>query len=257
MDLRRIVTRVSQGVIVVECAWVFFVLLGGDPRYPAGVDYRVVVDGASRWLHGAAPYLPYQLRGPYSLTGHPVTAGPMLYPPVAMWLFAPFAYLPAVLWWALPAGAVAWSFWRLRPSWWAWPLIAVLWIYPRAPEAVQNGNPVIWAFAAAMLGAASRWPAALVLMKPTLAPFALFGVRDRRWWVVLGLGIAAALPFGSLWMDYVRAVSNVQAGTSYLLHDWPLLTISVVAWAGRRDATIPLPVRFRRRAEMAPATPTG
>ncbi len=157
-----------------------------------------------------------------------------------LWLLVPFTVLPTVLWWAIPVAATAWAFYRLRPAWWAWPLIALLWAYPRAPEAVQNGNPVIWGFAAVMLGAAYRWPAALVLFKPTLVPFALLGVRDRRWWLMLALGVAAAVPFGALWVDYVRVVLNARAPFGYLWHDWPLLTIALVAWAGREREREPV-----------------
>ena len=82
-----------------------------------GVDYRLYVDAASRWLSGGGYFQAYQLNGPYQ-----ISAGDILYPPIALLLFVLFTTLPAILWWLIPAGAVAWSLIRLRPVRRAWPL---------------------------------------------------------------------------------------------------------------------------------------
>ena len=231
---RRVVARVAQGVLLVECGWVLWTLVGGDRRYPVGVDFRIYAAAAARWLHGGAFYPAYQLAGPYGILVPPFVppgaAPAIMYPPVALALFVPFVFLPAVLWWAIPAAAVALALVKIRPTWWAWTLMAALALYPRVPEAVQNGNPVIWAFAAAMLGVAYRWPFALVLVKPTLAPFALLGAADRRWWIVLALGGLAALAFLPMWVAYIHVALNMRAWPGYLWHDWPLLGIAVAAW---------------------------
>lgn len=226
LDPRRAVARVAQGVMLVECGWVLWTLLGRDPRFPVGCDYRAVTDAARTWLTGGAFYPAYQLAGPYTPASLP---SPIMYPPVALWLFAPFTVLPAWLWWVVPALAVGWALNRLRPAWWAWPVMALLWAYPRAPEAVMNGNPVIWAVAAVSVGVVVSGPAALALFKPTLIPFALVGIRSRGWWLVLALGIAAALPFAPLWPQYLQAIANLHAPLPYLWHDYPLLAIPLVA----------------------------
>ena len=57
---------------------------------PIGVDYLLYRDAAARWLAGGPFFEPYQLAGPY-----PISAGDILYPPVALWLFVPFTVLPA------------------------------------------------------------------------------------------------------------------------------------------------------------------
>jgi hypothetical protein len=69
-----------------------------------GIDYTTATDAARRWLDGSSPYLARQLAGPYQLLGaNSNDSGDMLYPPVALPLFAAFAALPALLWWAIPA----------------------------------------------------------------------------------------------------------------------------------------------------------
>src|SRR4249919_2944324 len=88
-----------------------FVLLVPHPlEQPFGVDFRLYQDATARWLASGQFYEPYQLAGPY-----PISAGDILYPPVALWLFVPFAVdggpvldaIQAVVWWALPLGVVA------------------------------------------------------------------------------------------------------------------------------------------------------
>lgn len=145
-------------------------------RSQLGVDYHLYIDTAARWLHGGTYFQTYQVAGPYE-----ITAGDILYPPVVLLLFAPFAFLPAVLWWLLPAVAVAWCLWRLRPARVVWPLLVACATWPTSPLKVLTGNPVIWAVATLALGVVYAWPSVLVLIKPSLFPFALFGVRKQTW----------------------------------------------------------------------------
>src|SRR5450759_88660 len=49
-----------------------------------GVDYRLYMDAARRWLDGGGFYLPFQVAGPY-----PVLLGDVMYPPNALFLFVP------------------------------------------------------------------------------------------------------------------------------------------------------------------------
>ena len=199
--------------------------LAGQP----GVDYRLYVDAASRWLHGGSYFQAYQLAGPYQ-----ISAGDILYPPVALLLFVPFSVLPAALWWLIPAAAVAWSIARLRPARVVWPILTMCLAWPTTPLKILTGNPVMWAVAGLALGVVYAWPSVLVLIKPSLFPFALFGVRNRRWWLALGIVVAASLPFGSLWIDWVHSILNSQGGgIAYSALEIPMLAFPLVAWAGR------------------------
>ena len=51
-------------------------------------------------------------------------------------------------------------------------------------------------------------PAVFALLKPSLAPFALFGANRRSWWVALAVLVAASVPFGGLWAEQ---------------HEWPVV----------------------------------
>ncbi len=227
----RIIGRVALGVLIVESAWVAGELVFGFDRQRWGIagDYVLYRDAAASWLNGKGFYHAYQIAGPYSMWQHPL---PIMYPPVALWLLVPFVFLPAALWWAIPLGVVAWSLWRLRPAPWAWVAIVVLALIPSAPQEIIDGNPGIWAWAACSLAVLVGWPGPLILFKPSLAPFAIVGIRRRSWWLVLILGIAASLPFGAMWGEYVTVSRNIIAPWTYLLNDVPLLAIPVVAWLG-------------------------
>ncbi len=63
-----------------------------------GADYDFFRSVTDRWLATGAFYHPHQLAGPYEAAINVDT----LYPPIALALFLPFAWLPAVLWWAIP-----------------------------------------------------------------------------------------------------------------------------------------------------------
>jgi hypothetical protein len=202
-------------------------------RQQVGVDFRLYIDTATRWLSGGGYFQPYQLSGPY-----PISAGDVLYPPVALILFVPFTLLPAILWWLAPAVAVCWCLVSLRPTPTTWLWLAVCAAWPTTPLKVLTGNPVIWAVAALSLGVLYAWPSVLVLIKPSLFPFALFGARSQRWWVALAVFVAISLPFGSLWIDWAQSVLNAQGGgIAYSSLEIPMIALPLVARVGRsRDA---------------------
>ena len=78
------------------------------------------------------------------------------------------------------------------------------------------------------------WPSVFVLLKPSLAPFALFGANRRSWWIALAAVALVSLPFGSLWMDWVASVVNSRGGGPlYSALEIPMLLIPLVAWWGR------------------------
>jgi hypothetical protein len=200
------------------------------------IDYGIYMDAVDRWRIDGSWYLPRQLEGPY-----PIELGDVLYPPVLLYLLVPFRILGPWLWWMIPAAMLAWVVWRHRPGPWAILAIALCLAWPYSPAKYVFGNPVIWATAAVALGTIWHWPAALAIIKPTILPFALIGVRDRRWWLaVLGVGIAS-LPFLELTLLYPQVLLDAQpnpvdgrGGPLYSLTEFPLLAIPIIAWVGRR-----------------------
>lgn len=157
----------------------------------------------------------------------------MLYPPVILYLLVPFTVLPAPLWWAIPIGVTGWAVARLRPARWTWPLMALAFVYPRTGGMIWFGNPGMWIMMFVALGCLYRWPGALVLLKPSLAPFALIGIRSRGWWLVLGLLGVLSLPMLGLWADYVATLVQWHLSPIYSLPDAVPTAIPVLAALGR------------------------
>jgi hypothetical protein len=210
-------------------------LLAGAARgwsgHAAG-DYELYVGVARRWLGGGDFYQPWQLAGPYRVWD---PYGAVLYPPIALWLFALFTVLPAVLWWAVPMSAVAWTVWRHRPDPRAWPILALCVAWPPTIVKLVTGNPVMWATAAVALGTIYAWPSVFALVKTSVFPFALIGIRTRGWWLALAVLVAASLPFGAMWATWLETVLNARGGgLFYSIQELPLLMLPLVAWAARR-----------------------
>jgi hypothetical protein len=214
-----------------------FVLVVPHPlEQPFGVDYRLYHDVTTRWLGGGPFFEPYQLAGPYE-----IRAGDVLYPPVALWLFVPFTWPPGpfavVAWFAIPLAIATVAVGWLRPRPIVWPLIALCLFNPTTLLKIWTGNPVIWSMAAmsfAVLATPTRFAAPFVLLKPSLAPFALVGANRRSWWVGLALFLALWLPFESLWADWVASVLNSRGGgLLYSALEIPMLLLPLAAWAGR------------------------
>ncbi len=211
--------------------------LGAALQHPVipGVDFLSYRAATARWLAGGPFYEPYQLAGRYAILSN-ATPTAVLYPPVDLWLFAPFVFLPAILWWLIPLGVAAWVLWHLRPSRQAWiAMLVVVAVWPDCINTVLYGNPAMWVAAALFAGVLFRWPAAFVLLKPSLFPFAAIGMRDRGWWIALAVGIAACLPFGAMWSDWWRAaiVNPINTGLLYSLNELPLMCLPSIAYAGR------------------------
>lgn len=201
-----------------------------DPAKIA-VDYHLYMDATARFFGGGGYYLPDQLHGPYD-----VVPGHILYPPLFTLVVAPFLVLPALAWWVLPVAAVAFVTWRLRPRITAWPGIALCLWFPGTTVMLVAGNPTMLIVAALALAARWSWPGVLVLLKPSLLPFALLGIRSRRWWVALGVLALLGLPFGAMWLDYARVLLDARQplGPFYNLGQVPTMLLPVIAWAGRR-----------------------
>lgn len=209
--------RVAGVVLGVAALAMGFLVLSAVAEEPSviGMDYRVYMDQTRSWLAGDGFYRERQLHGPY-----PIEHGDALYPPVILYLTVPSSYLPAVLWWLVPLGIIGWSLYRKPPSPLGWLILLALFIYPRTWAILIHGNPSLWVMAALISG----WYA-FALIKPTFIPFALLGVRERRWWVLVGIGLLAAIPFGAMWLDYISALKGAQ--TSNLGYLWGELPIAL------------------------------
>jgi hypothetical protein len=199
-----------------------------------GMDYGIYMDRTHDWLAGDGFYRSRQLSGlPYEIQN-----GDSFYPPTLLYLLAPFALgLPAILWWLIPFAIIAAALIHIRPPMWTWPIMAFALLLPRAAPVLVLGNPSIWVIAAAFAGLAWGWPAVLVLLKPTLAPLALIGIRRRSWWIALGVLLLVSLPFGMMWLDYGTALLNARnsRGLEYTLGEWPLMVAPLAAWLGRES----------------------
>jgi hypothetical protein len=223
------------GAFLIVAAWEVVVLWRyiGD-QHALGTDFDWYRGIGQRWLSTGTFYLPRQLTGPYVVQ----TDLDVLYPPIALLLFVPFTVLPWPAWYLIPVGTVAWVLLRWRPAAWTWPVLA---LFAASPALLSNflyGNSNIWAVAAVAGGLAVGWPGILVVLKPSLVPFALAGIRRRSWWVaalVLGLLSLAMLP---LWVDFLAAIRNSDVNPDYSLGNVPAMLIPVVAWLGRRPGGI-------------------
>jgi hypothetical protein len=200
------------------------------PPVVFGSDLELYLAATRAALAGSGFYPAEQLAGPFS-----VEVGVVLYPPTTIALFAPFLVLPAILWWLIPLGLTAWLVVELRPSLLAWGVIALCAAFPQSVGLVVHGNPAMWVLLVLAIAVRERWLSALVLVKPSLLPFALLGIRDARWWITVGVGVVASLAILPLWLDYLRVLGNVQGSLLYSLGDVPLVSIPIVAWLGRRD----------------------
>jgi hypothetical protein len=216
------------GALAVAEVVLGFTTFGWGPDI--GLDFSIYLNAADRFVNGGSWFLARQLSGPYD-----VKMGDVLYPVSSVWLFAPFLVVPKILWWtAIPifVGLVL----SFRPKPWTWPVFAMCFVFPYTSIRFVTGNPAMWLAVFEALGLRVGFPAALVLIKPTMAPFALVGARSRWWWVaVAALGLAT-LPGLA---EYVRVVRDANIGDSWLypFFDVPLFLIPIAAYFGRTDAS--------------------
>jgi hypothetical protein len=251
----------TRTILIALTGSLFAIVIGGwltaaivlTPEWFArsfAVDYGIYMEAVDRFLRDGSWYVDRQLHGPY-----PIELGDVLYPPVLLYLLVPFRLLGPYLWSLIPAIVVAAVTIRHRPALWGWLLIALCLAWPVTVAKFIFGNPVIWGAAAVALGTVFRWPSALVVIKPTVIPFALIGIRDRRWWLaIVGLAVLS-LPFLGLTLLYPQVLLDAQTnpvdgrgGPLYSLQEYPLLLIPILAWWARggrnfRDALADLRVR--------------
>jgi hypothetical protein len=233
LDLSRprwIALRVAFGVLRVWVVWlgVQFAMVPGTGPGAITADHAIYMKAAQRWLAGGSFYQPYQLSGPYT-----IVMTEILYPPTILPLLVVFSFLPAVLWWLIPIAIVVGVVLHWRPTLLGWTLVLACTAVPVTFESVAYGNPSIWIAAFVALGTVYGWPAVLVALKPTCAPFMLIGIRRRSWWVAFGLLCLGSLLFLPLWFDYVKVLANARGplvSPFYSLNQAPVLLVPVVAW---------------------------
>jgi hypothetical protein len=211
-------------------------LILGQSRLPElwAHDFGLYLDAASRWLAGGPYYPPEQLTGPVIDDGNRI-----LYPPTTLWLFGPLALLPrglaAILWWAFPIAALAHQVRHFRPRPIVWPFVAICLAWPPTllTLLVWNSTPLFIGLFA--LGTIHRWPAALILLKPSVLPFALWGANRRSWWLASGVLVGLSLPFGPLWLEWIQVVRNSQqvGGILHSIDQFPIFLIPILVWLGR------------------------
>jgi hypothetical protein len=147
-----------------------------------GTDHTFYREVGQRWLDTGVYYLPHQLAGPYQVQADV----DVLYPPLALLLFVPLVWLPFPLWWIVPGVVVGLTLWKLRPVLWTWPIMAALFAWPRGVSNLIYGNSDMWIATFICGGLLIAWPAVLVVIKPSVIPFALIGSRRRSWWIAAG-----------------------------------------------------------------------
>jgi hypothetical protein len=159
----------------------------------------------------------------------------ILYPPTFILVMAPFLVLPWWTYWLFPLTAVLYAVWRHRPGILAWPYIAICCWFPGTTVNIVAGNPSILFLGALALGTIWYWPAVMGFLKPSLLPFAFFGVWKRSWWVGLAVLVVVSLPFWSMWLDYFQVVRDARhpLGLLYNLGQVPMMLIPIAVWVGR------------------------
>lgn len=194
-----------------------------------GWDATHYFDAARRFVDTGTPYLPSEVAGPFEYQD--LT---FLHPPVSLYLFVPFAYLPRILWWAIPIAGTAALIVSMRPARWSWPLVIGLLVWWQAPLAVSFGNSDMWVLFFVAAGLRFGWPALAIVVKPSLGLFALVGARRRSWWLGLPVVALACLPFGSLWLDWFHVIQNSPGSLWYSLPSMVSMLAPVVAWTARQ-----------------------
>ncbi len=244
--LARVALRVAFGALLLWVLWLavsFLTVPNVGPSASSG-DHATYMDATRRWLAGGSFFQPYQLTGPYK-----VEMFEILYPPTILPLLASFSFLPDVMWWIVPMSVLigVCSYWH--PTLLGWTLILACLASPYTFVVFAFGNPGMWIAAFLGLGTVYGWPAILVLLKPTLAPFALLGIRGKSWWVALGVLAVVSLLFVPIWAEYFTAIANARGplvSPLYSLPSVPLMLIPLVARATseRRAPDAPAPIRL-------------
>jgi hypothetical protein len=212
---------------------------------PNSGDWLTMRDPARQWLAGNGYYPQSELAGPF-IVG-PVS---VLYPPPMLVLVVPFTFLPDILWWLVPMALLGAVYLYWRPSLLGWTVILACLANEKTFFIYVWGNSAMWFVAFVALGTIYHWPSVLILVKPTLGPFALVGIRHRSWWIALLILVLVSIAFLPMWPDYLRVFENARGPLVSPLYSWqqiPLMVSPLVAyWTSTRRTTA---------SRMANATP--
>jgi len=209
------------------------------PDYPT-LDIGHYLDATRRWLETGSPYLPHEVAGPYEHYS-PLT---FLHPPIALYLFGPFLFLPVALFWIIPLGVVGYLIAVWRPHYLAWPFLALALCTDGFRNAFVTGNTDMWMLMAVAAGLAWTWPAVVAVIKPTFAPIALLAVRRRSGQVALLIAVVLAVPMGDLWVQWWHVIQNGPGGLVYSLPNYLWVAAPALAWILRtREASLRLSER--------------
>jgi len=232
LDWRRVALLTATGLLLAFTAFELWIAFTSH-NWAAALDgdRQIYAEAAQRWMRGDGFYLPRQLAGPYW-----TEVGDVLYPPTTLYVFLPLSFVP-VLWYLIPIGVLLWLVSGWQPAMWAWPLMAASLAYPESLALIRSGNPDLWVLVAVAGGLRWGWPGALVLLKPSVLPVALVGIKTRGWWLGLGLLVLLTLPLLPMIQDWLHVVTDSRGfgGIGYSLDDIPLLTLPLWAWLARRS----------------------
>ena len=243
INWRFVMLGLVFGFVLVEVAYFTFLKPRPVLFYGLGLDRAIYMDAARDWMAARGFYEAYQF-APYD-----ITAFEILYPPSLLVLLVPFSFLPDVVWVGVPLAITAAVVWSWRPTFTGWLLIGLCLVPPTSFGMYLFGNPGMWVVAAVAL--ATRWPAfgPLVLLKPSLAPFALIGIRHRAWWLSLALCIGFVVLTLPAWLDYATIMLNVRNGG--LLHSLPSVPMMLVPLIAYGCRTTPAPFSDLRGESVA------
>lgn len=220
-----------------------------------GIDYRTMMQFGRDWLERGTMYREWQF-APYPFDagagGNDLQAIPALYPPTAGPVFAVWSYLPAVLWWAIPIGVVAYVIWRLRPAPWSWPVMAAVLLLPATASIIVVGGTTMWITAGIAGGILWGWPALVILLKPPFLPFMVVGFWHRSFWVGLAVVTVAGLLMPSEWWRYLAVIDNADSpGLLYSIRDFPTILVPIIAWLASTDVKHGIAALHRGQVQRA------
>ncbi len=156
-------------------------------------------------------------------------------------LFVPFTVLPPAIWLVVPPAVTVAAILTHRPGWWAWAgMLALLAIDPLQVLSYSSGTPTTWFVMLMAIATHHPWVSAFIVAKPSLLPFGLVGIYDRRWWAVIAGLVLVSLVLLPMTFAWITAMRNVQdAGLFYAFVNVPLMLLPLVACVGRRREAAP------------------
>lgn len=230
VDWRFILLWAIYGFAIIE-AFYFAFRPGGLLSFGYGFDQQTYFAAARDWMAGNGYYESYQLAGPYT-----IDAREILYPPSLLVILVPFTYVPDILWILVPAVGTAVLVRSWRPTYWWLIAIGLCLAAPSSSGLYLLGSPTVWAVLFVAMATRWGWAGPLIMIKPSLFPFALTGIWMRSWWVSAAICSVLVLLTLPMWLDYVAVLLNARGPNANVLYGlWtvPMMFVPILAWAGR------------------------